>query len=241
VTGDGQIKHNPLYEGRPQPMNPLASAKAGTTGLDWLRIDVGAPAGSTPALPELAPLLASAPAALTTRAAAAEARTLLDRANLSGDALRSTVTGVEMFRKLLPAVDAGLRLRGIDKKDIRRLAAAGEATEFAGKVRVATSDIDGDGRVDLVFTQPLFQTGAFAGENPLFEAEGDRLSGILDFGQPGGLLVETTARMADPAPDRPKESTYRLINPIAMDKGLRFAIREGGRTVGAGQVTEILK
>jgi elongation factor Tu len=143
--------------------------------------------------------------------------------------LTSTVTGVEMFKKLLDegqaGDNAGLLLRGIEKKDIRRgmvICKPGSITphtEFKGEVYVLSKEEGGRHTPFFNKYRPqfYFRTTDVTGECTLpagteMVMPGDNI----------GLSV-------------------KLIQPIAMEKGLKFAIREGGRTVGAGQVTEILK
>jgi elongation factor Tu len=143
--------------------------------------------------------------------------------------LTSTCTGVEMFKKLLDRGEAGdnagLLLRGIDKKDIRRgmVIVAPKSitphTEFKGEVYVLGKDEGGRHTPFFNKYRPqfYFRTTDVTGECMLPEG--------VEMVMPGDNV----------------NLTVKLIAPIAMDKGLKFAIREGGRTVGAGQVTEILK
>lgn len=143
--------------------------------------------------------------------------------------LTSTCTGVEMFRKLLDRGEAGdnvgLLLRGIDKNDIRRgmvIAKPGSITPHTSfKAEVYVLKKEEGGRHTPFFNkyrpQFYFRTTDVTGEIMLPEG--------VEMCMPGDNLT----------------ITVELIAPIAMEKGLRFAIREGGRTVGAGQVTEILK
>jgi elongation factor Tu len=143
--------------------------------------------------------------------------------------LNSTCTGVEMFRKLLDEGEAGdnagLLLRGIEKKDIRRgmvICKPGSITphtEFKGEVYVLSTEEGGRHTPFFQKYRPqfYFRTTDVTGEVTLPEG--------TDMVMPGdNINLKVT-----------------LIQPIAMEKGLKFAIREGGRTVGAGQVTEILK
>jgi len=148
---------------------------------------------------------------------------------MGAENLKSTVTGVEMFRKILDYGEAGdnvgLLLRGIEKTDIKRgmvICKPGSVTPhdyFKAEVYVL-SKAEG-GRHTPFFNkyrpQFYFRTTDVTGEISL--AEGTEMV------MPGDNVT----------------ITVKLISPIAMEKGLRFAIREGGRTVGAGQVTEILK
>ncbi len=143
--------------------------------------------------------------------------------------LTSTCTGVEMFKKLLDRGEAGdnagILLRGIDKKDIRRgmVICAPKSitphTEFKGEVYVLGKDEGGRHTPFFNKYRPqfYFRTTDVTGECMLPEG--------VEMVMPGDNV----------------SLTVKLIAPIAMDKGLKFAIREGGRTVGAGQVTEILK
>jgi elongation factor Tu len=143
--------------------------------------------------------------------------------------LTSTCTGVEMFKKILDEGEAGdnagLLLRGIEKKDIRRgmvICKPGSITphtEFRGEVYVLSKEEGGRHTPFFNKYRPqfYFRTTDVTGEVTL--AEGTEM--VMP-GDNTNLMVT-------------------LIQPIAMEKGLKFAIREGGRTVGAGQVTEILK
>ena len=143
--------------------------------------------------------------------------------------LTSTVTGVEMFRKLLDEGEAGdnagLLLRGIEKKDIRRgmvICKPGSITphtEFKGEVYVLSKEEGGR------------HTPFFNKYRPQFYFRTTDVTGEVEL--PGGTEMVM--------PGDNTSLTVKLIQPIAMEKGLKFAIREGGRTVGAGQVTEILK
>jgi len=143
--------------------------------------------------------------------------------------LNSTVTGVEMFKKLLDqgqaGDNAGLLLRGIEKKDIRRgmVICAPKSitphTEFKGEVYVLSKEEGGR-------HTPFFQK-----YRPQFYFRTTDVTGEVEL--PAGTEMVM--------PGDNTNLTVKLIQPIAMEKGLKFAIREGGRTVGAGQVTEILK
>jgi elongation factor Tu len=147
---------------------------------------------------------------------------------MGAEKLTSTVTGVEMFRKLLDRGEAGdnagILLRGIEKTDIRRgmvICAPGSVKPHAKcKAEVYILSKEEGGRHTPFFNkyrpQFYFRTTDVTGEIKLPEN--------TEMVMPGdNLTIEVT-----------------LINQIAMEKGLKFAIREGGRTVGAGQVTEIL-
>jgi elongation factor Tu len=143
--------------------------------------------------------------------------------------LSSTVTGVEMFRKLLDQGEAGdnagLLLRGIEKNQIRRgmvLCKPGSITphtEFKGEVYVLSKEEGGR------------HTPFFNKYRPQFYFRTTDVTGEVTL--PAGT------EMVMPGDNTSLQVV--LIAPIAMEKGLKFAIREGGRTVGAGQVTEILK
>jgi elongation factor Tu len=142
--------------------------------------------------------------------------------------LTSTVTGVEMFRKLLDRGEAGdnagLLLRGIDKEAIKRgmvICKPGSVKPHKNfKCQVYVLSKDEGGR----------HTPFFKGYRPQFYF---RTTDVT-----GDCQLPANVEMVMPGDN--VELTVSLINPIAMEKGLRFAIREGGRTVGAGQVTEIL-
>ncbi|MBP7408552.1 MAG: elongation factor Tu [Flavobacteriales bacterium] len=143
--------------------------------------------------------------------------------------LNSTCTGVEMFRKLLERGEAGdncgILLRGIEKDQIRRgmvIAKPGSITphtEFKGEIYVLKKEEGGRHTPfhNKYRPQFYFRTTDVTGE----------------------ITMEAGREMIMPGDN--VSITVKLIVPIAMDKGLRFAIREGGRTVGAGQVTEIIK
>lgn len=143
--------------------------------------------------------------------------------------LVSTVTGVEMFRKLLDEGEAGdnagLLLRGIEKTQIRRgmvICKPGSITphtDFKGEVYVLSKEEGGR-------HTPFFQK-----YRPQFYFRTTDVTGEVEL--PAGTEMVM--------PGDNTALTVKLIQPIAMEKGLKFAIREGGRTVGAGQVTEILK
>jgi len=145
-----------------------------------------------------------------------------------GSDKKSVVTGVEMFRKLLDDGQAGdnvgLLLRGIDKKDIERgmvLAKPGSMTphtKFEAEVYVLTKDEGGR------------HTPFFKGYRPQFYFRTTDVTGSIEL--PAGTEMVM--------PGDNIQMVIELINPIAMETTLRFAIREGGRTVGAGVVTKIL-
>ncbi|AFZ00559.1 elongation factor Tu [Calothrix sp. PCC 6303] len=146
----------------------------------------------------------------------------------------TTVTGIEMFKKSLEegmaGDNAGLLLRGIQKTDIERgmvLAKPGSITphtEFEGEVYVLTEKEGGR------------KTPFFAGYRPQFYVRTTDVTGTIDaFTSDDGSAAE----MVMPG-DRIK-MTVKLINPVAIEQGMRFAIREGGRTIGAGVVSKIIK
>ena len=152
----------------------------------------------------------------------------IDIIGMSDEKMKSTITGVEMFRKILDRGEAGdnvgLLLRGIDKKDIRRgmvIAKPGSITphtHFKGEVYILKKEEGGRHTPfhNKYRPQFYFRTTDVTGE----------------------ITLEAGREMVMPGDNVTID--VNLIAPIAMDKGLRFAIREGGRTVGAGQVTEIL-
>ena len=142
---------------------------------------------------------------------------------------KTVVTGVEMFRKLLDQGQAGdnvgLLLRGVDKRDLERgqvVAAPGSITphtKFKGQVYVLKKEEGGR------------HTPFFNGYRPQFYFRTTDVTGAASL--PDGVEMVM--------PGDNVELTVELISPIAMEKELRFAIREGGRTVGAGVVTEIIE
>ncbi len=146
-----------------------------------------------------------------------------------GATKKTVVTGVEMFRKLLDQGEAGdnvgLLLRGIEKNEIERgmvLAKPGSITphhHFEAEVYVLTKEEGGR------------HTPFFKGYRPQFFFRTTDVTGSCEL--PAGVEMVM--------PGDNVQMTIELITPIAMDEGLRFAIREGGRTVGAGVVTKILK
>jgi elongation factor Tu len=143
--------------------------------------------------------------------------------------LASTCTGVEMFRKLLDEGEAGdnagLLLRGIEKTQIRRgmvICKPGTITphtEFKCEVYVLSKEEGGR------------HTPFFNKYRPQFYFRTTDVTGEVELNAGTEMVM----------PGDNTSLTVKLIQPIAMEKGLKFAIREGGRTVGAGQVTEILK
>jgi elongation factor Tu len=144
-------------------------------------------------------------------------------------ALSSTCTGVEMFKKLLDEGEAGdnagLLLRGIEKTQIRRgmvLCKPGSITphtEFKGEVYVLSKEEGGR------------HTPFFNKYRPQFYFRTTDVTGEVTLNEGTEMVM----------PGDNTNLNVKLIQPIAMEKGLKFAIREGGRTVGAGQVTEIIK
>ena len=144
------------------------------------------------------------------------------------DTRKTVVTGVEMFKKLLDEARAGdnvgLLLRGIEKNDVERgqvVAKPGSIKgykKFKGEVYVLSKDEGGR------------HTPFFKGYRPQFYFRTTDVTGVAQL--PEGM------EMVMPGDNVQLE--IELITPVAMDKGLRFAIREGGRTVGAGTVSEIL-
>ena len=148
---------------------------------------------------------------------------------LSTEKKKTVVTGVEMFRKLLDQAEAGdnigVLLRGIDRKDIERgqvLAKPGTIhphTKFKAQVYVLTKEEGGR------------HTPFFNGYRPQFYFRTTDVTGVIDL--PAGTEMVMPGDNVD--------MTIELITPIAMEKGLRFAIREGGRTVGSGIVSEIIE
>ena len=147
---------------------------------------------------------------------------------LTEERKQTTVTGVEMFHKLLPQAEAGdnigALLRGVAKDEIERgqvLCKPGSVnphTKFVGQVYVLTEKEGGR-------SKPFF-----AGYRPQFYFRTTDVTGVIEL--PEGVEM---CRPGDNV-----DMTVELIKPIACEKGLRFAIREGGRTVGSGVVSEIL-
>jgi len=153
----------------------------------------------------------------------------VDILGMGAEKLQSTVTGVEMFRKILDRGEAGdnvgLLLRGIEKESIRRgmvIAKPGSITphsEFTAEIYVLKKEEGGRHTPFHNKYRPQFYIRTTDVTGEIFLAEGREM--VL----PGDNV----------------SITVKLIVPVAINKGLRFAIREGGRTVGAGQVTEIIK
>ena len=142
---------------------------------------------------------------------------------------KTTVTGVEMFRKLLDEGRAGdnvgCLLRGLKREDIERgqvLAKPGSITphtEFEAQIYALTKEEGGR------------HTPVFSGYRPQYYFRTTDVTGVLTLPEGTEMLM----------PGDNQTVKIELITPIAMDEGLRFAIREGGRTVGSGVVTKILK
>ena len=152
----------------------------------------------------------------------------VDIIGMGAEKLTSTVTGVEMFRKILDRGEAGdnvgLLLRGIEKTDIRRgmvIAKQGSVTphkKFKAEVYILSKEEGGRHTPFHNKYRPQFYVRTTDVTGEIFLPEG------VEMVMPGdNLTIEV-----------------ELLQPIALNVGLRFAIREGGRTVGAGQVTEIL-
>ena len=141
----------------------------------------------------------------------------------------TVVTGVEMFKKLLDSGMAGdnvgLLLRGVDRKDIERgqvISKPGSIkphTKFKAEVYVLTKEEGGR------------HTPFFSGYRPQFYFRTTDVTGVATLAEGVEMVM----------PGDNSQLEIELINPIAMEKGLRFAIREGGRTVGAGTVSEIIE
>ena len=148
---------------------------------------------------------------------------------LSAERRKTVVTGVEMFRKLLDQAEAGdnigVLLRGIDRTDIERgqvIAKPGTInphTKFKSEVYVLTKEEGGR------------HTPFFNGYRPQFYFRTTDVTGVIDL--PAGVEMVM--------PGDNVSMTIELITPIAIEKGLRFAIREGGRTVGSGVVSDIIE
>ena len=159
------------------------------------------------------------------------------------DTKQAVVTGLEMFKKTLDETVAGdnvgVLLRGIQKKDIERgmvLAKPGTITphtKFESQVYVLTKEEGGRHSAFLTGYSPQFfvRTTDVTGKVVGFSH--------LQMRNPSSVAEENTAKMAMPG-DR-ISMIVELINPIAIEKGMRFAIREGGRTVGAGVVTSVIQ
>ena len=152
----------------------------------------------------------------------------VDIIGMGAEDLKSTITGVEMFRKILDkgqaGDNAGLLLRGIEKTDIKRgmiICKPGSVTPHAHfKAEVYVLSKEEGGRHTPFFTK----------YRPQFYM---RTTDVT-----GEIMLPDKVEMVMPGDNLTIE--VKLINKVALEQGLRFAIREGGRTVGAGQVTEIL-
>jgi elongation factor Tu len=142
---------------------------------------------------------------------------------------KKVVTGVEMFRKLLDQGQAGdnvgLLLRGVERKDVERGQVCSKPgsitphTKFKAEVYILTKEEGGR------------HTPFFNGYRPQFYFRTTDVTGTAQLAEGAEMVM----------PGDNTSLTIQLIAPIAMEKGLRFAIREGGRTVGAGTVTDILE
>jgi len=145
------------------------------------------------------------------------------------DTTKTTVTGVEMFRKLLDTGEAGdnigALIRGVDRNEVERgqvLAHVGTITphtKFKGEAYILTKDEGGR------------HTPFFTNYRPQFYFRTTDVTGVV--------TLDAGVEMVMPGDN--VTVNVELINPIAMDEGLRFAIREGGRTVGAGVVASIIE
>ncbi len=145
------------------------------------------------------------------------------------DTMKKVVTGVEMFRKLLDSGEAGdnvgLLIRGTERKDVERgqvVAKPGSITphkKFRAEVYVLTKEEGGR------------HTPFFRGYRPQFFFRTTDITGSVNLDEGVEMVI----------PGDNTNLEVELIQPIAMEKGLRFAIREGGRTVGAGSITEIVE
>ena len=143
--------------------------------------------------------------------------------------VKTTVTGIEMFRKLLDQGQAGdnvgCLLRGTKKEDVERgqvLAKPGSVTphtQFKGEIYVLSKDEGGR------------HTPFFNNYRPQFYFRTTDVTGTITLNEGTEMVM----------PGDNTSITVELIAPIAMEKGLRFAIREGGRTVASGRVSEIIK
>jgi elongation factor Tu len=150
-----------------------------------------------------------------------------------GDTQNTTITGIEMFQKTLDegfaGDNVGILLRGVTRENIERgmvLAKPGTIlphTQFEAEVYVLTKDEGGR------------HTPFFTGYRPQFYVRTTVTGAITQFTADDGTIVE----MVMPG-DRIK-MTAELIYPVAIEAGMRFAIREGGRTIGAGVVSKIVK
>lgn len=145
------------------------------------------------------------------------------------DTMKTTVTGIEMFNKQLDegmaGDNAGILLRGLKKEDVTRgqvLAKSGSITphtEFTAEVYVLTKEEGGR------------HTPFFNGYKPQFYVRTTDVTGEVTLAEDIKMVM----------PGDTVNMTCKLINPVAMEEQMRFAIREGGRTVGAGVVSKIIK
>ena len=145
------------------------------------------------------------------------------------DTEQTTVTGVEMFRKLLDSGEAGdnvgCLLRGKDRDDVQRgqvLAVPGSITphtKFKGEVYVLSKEEGGR------------HTPFMNGYRPQFYVRTTDVTGVINLPSGTEMMLPGDSQTVE----------VELITPIAIEQGLKFAIREGGRTVGAGVVTEIVE
>ena len=145
------------------------------------------------------------------------------------DTIKTTCTGVEMFRKLLDQGQAGdnvgLLIRGVKREEVERGQVAAKPksinphTKFKAEVYVLSKDEGGR------------HTPFFSGYRPQFYFRTTDITGVV--------TLEEGVEMVMPGDNA--TFNVEMIHPIAMEVGLRFAIREGGRTVGAGVVTEIVE
>ncbi len=143
--------------------------------------------------------------------------------------IKRTVTGVEMFRKILDEGQAGdnvgLLLRGTDRREVERGQVCAQPgsitphTKFKGEVYILKKEEGGR------------HTPFYEGYRPQFYFRTTDVTGVVSLPEGRDMVM----------PGDRLEISVELIQPIAMDRGLRFAIREGGRTVGAGTVTEIIE
>ena len=153
----------------------------------------------------------------------------VEMVGLKAESSKTVVTGVEMFRKLLDQAEAGdnigVLLRGVQRTDIERgqvLAKPGTIkphTKFKSEVYVLTKEEGGR------------HTPFFNGYRPQFYFRTTDVTGVIEL--PAGTEMVM--------PGDNVQMTIELITPIAIEKGLRFAIREGGRTVGSGIVSDIIE
>ncbi len=148
---------------------------------------------------------------------------------LGAEKMTSTVTGVEMFRKILDRGEAGdnvgLLLRGIEKESIKRgmvIIKPGTVkphTKFTAEIYVLSKEEGGR------------HTPFFKNYRPQFYFRTTDVTGVIELGENVEMVM----------PGDNVSITVELIYPVAMEKGLRFAIREGGRTIGAGRVAEVIE